>query len=55
MDWNLEHQQNLSALPFGVVVLRAPSNRLVHLRPLIPDILDVLTSLRPGEVRAIGH
>ena len=55
MDRNLEHQQNLSVLPFGVLVLRAPSNRLIHLRPLIPGVLDNLTSLGPGQVRLIGR
>jgi hypothetical protein len=55
MDRNLEHQQNLPGLPFGVLVLRAPSNRLIHLRPLIPDILDALKSLVPGQVRVIGR
>ncbi len=34
-DQNLEHQQNLSALPIAVVVLVAPTNRIQALRPLI--------------------
>jgi len=28
MDRNLEHQQDVSVLPFGVVVVGAPSNRV---------------------------
>ena len=39
MDRNIEHQQNLSSMPFGVLVLRAPSNRLIHLRPLVSAII----------------
>lgn len=31
MDRNLQHQQNLAQLPFGVILIRAPSNRLPHL------------------------
>ena len=46
MDRNLQHQQHIARLPFGVVLVRAPSNRLVHLRPLIPAILAVLSGPR---------
>jgi Domain of unknown function (DUF5615) len=35
-DQNLEHQQNLGALPIAVVVLVAPTNRVESLTPLIP-------------------
>ena len=34
-----------------VVVLRARSNRLADLRPLIPLLLQALPALRPGEVK----
>ena len=51
MDRNIEHQQNISRLLFGV---RAPSNRLIHLRPLVPAILDALETLVPGQLRSIG-
>lgn len=54
MDRGIEFQQNLSGLPFGVLLLRAPSNRIVHLRPLVPTILDVLSQLSPGQVRRIS-
>ena len=54
MDRNIEHQQNISRLPFTVLVLRAPSNRLVHLRPLLPAILDALAALVPGQLRHVG-
>jgi hypothetical protein len=46
----IEFQQNLSGLPFGVLLLRAPSTRLVHLRLLVPTILDVLSRLSPGQL-----
>jgi hypothetical protein len=50
VDNNLPAQQKTSALSFGVVVLRAPSNQLADLRPLVPQILTVLTTLQPGMV-----
>lgn len=46
-DQNLRHQQNLSTLPLSVVVLVASSNELPVLVPLIPDLVEALTSLQP--------
>ena len=54
MDQGIEFQQNLTGLPFGVLLLRAPSNRMVHLQPLVPAILDVLSALKPGQFHRIG-
>ncbi len=54
MDRGIEFQQNLPGLPFGVLLLRAPSNRLLHLRPLVPTILDILSRLSPGQLHRIG-
>ncbi len=54
VDSNLEFQQNLAVLPFRVVIIRAPSNRLVHLRPVVPAILGALSDIQPGEVRRVG-
>jgi len=55
MDRNIEYQQNVPALPFGVIVVRAPSHRLIHLRPLAPAILDALIGLSPGQLRHVGE
>ena len=54
MDRSLEFQQNVSALPFGVVVVRAPSNRMLHLRPLVPAILDAIAVAGPGQLQRVG-
>ena len=53
-DQNLEHQQNLSALPIAVVVLVAPTNRIESLRPLIPALLRTLETLAPRQLIHIG-
>ena len=53
-DRGLRHEQNLSALGLRIVVIRAASNRMVHLRPLVSGILDILASLPPGQLREIG-
>jgi predicted nuclease of predicted toxin-antitoxin system len=54
MDRNIEFQQRISALPFGIVVLRAPSNRIADLRPLIPRLLAALSSAAAGQLRHVG-
>ena len=54
MDRNLEFQQNLGALSFGILVVRAPSNRLRDVQPLVPDILAALPRVAPGEVSRVG-
>jgi len=38
----------------GVLLVRAPSHRMVHLQPLVPAILDALHALRPGQLHRIG-
>ena len=54
IDSNLVYQQTVASLPFGVVVLVARSNRLGDLLPLVPDILRVFSSVRPGQVLRVG-
>jgi hypothetical protein len=53
-DQNLRFQQNLSKLTVAVVVLAAKSNRIEDLRPLIPELLRVLTALVPRTLTQIG-
>jgi hypothetical protein len=53
-DQNLEHQQNLSALPIAVVVLVAPTNRIESIRPLIPALLRTLQTLTPRQLVRLG-
>jgi len=50
VDKNLPAQQRTALLSFGVIVLRARSNQLADLRPLVPQVLSVLADLRPGQV-----
>ena len=54
MDRNIEFQQNIPSLPLGIILVRAASNRLVHLRPLVPSILEALQGLRKGELRRVS-
>ncbi len=50
LDRNLEFQQNLKILPFGVVVVRSVSNRMADLTPHITSILAAASRVTPGQV-----
>ena len=50
VDRNLSFQQRLPSFSIAVVILRARTNRLVDLRPLIPKLLQVLPIAKRGEV-----
>ncbi len=49
-DQNLRFQQNSARLPIAVVVLIAANNRIETLRPLVPDLLQVLARVEPGQL-----
>lgn len=54
MDRGIEFQQNLTTVSIAVLLVRAPSNRMVHLQPLVPAILDALPALKLGQLHRIG-
>ena len=54
MDSNLEYQQNLATLPIGVLVIQAVSNRIEHLEPVVPNILQELKHFPPRSRRRVA-
>jgi hypothetical protein len=42
--------QNLSGLPLAILILVARRNTYIMLHPLMPQMLQVLERIRPGEV-----
>jgi len=48
VDRNLSFQQNLGAAAISVILLQAPTNRLADLRRLVPRLLAILDSAKPG-------
>ena len=54
MDRKLERQHDISALPFGVVVVRARSSKMQDLLALVADLLRVLATIDPGQVTSVG-
>jgi hypothetical protein len=54
VDRNLPHQQNLERFEIGIVVLKAVSNRIEYLSPLMPEVRRALGSIQPRQFVLIG-
>lgn len=48
VDKNLVKQQHLEGRLLAVVVLRAPSNKIEDLAPLVPKVMACLGGIAPG-------
>ncbi|HEV7507141.1 MAG TPA: DUF5615 family PIN-like protein [Thermoanaerobaculia bacterium] len=55
MDRSLQWQQRVSDFNLAVVVIRARSNSLLSIRPLVPDLLRLLSFVGPGQVVRVGN
>jgi hypothetical protein len=55
VDRNLSFQQNIVAVNIAVIVLRAPTNRLADLKPLVPQLLLAIGAARRGTVVIVGR
>lgn len=53
-DRNLVHQQQVVGLGAFVIVIVAPTNRLVDLAPFAAKVLRAAQSARAGEVRLVS-
>lgn len=54
VDRGFVSRQNLSGRELCVIALRAPTNRYDDLSQLMPEVLRILDSVRPGELVHIG-
>ncbi|HZG65692.1 MAG TPA: hypothetical protein VEZ12_03060 [Herpetosiphonaceae bacterium] len=54
VDRNLPYQQRLDHRPFATIVLRARSNRLADLLPLVPRLLQLVPQVAPGSVSRVA-
>jgi predicted nuclease of predicted toxin-antitoxin system len=50
VDKRLPQENQTRTLPFAIVVLRAKSNRMIHVFPFAPEILRRLAEFQPGHV-----
>src|SRR5271154_3982383 len=53
-DQGITYEQNLRTRIIAIVVLRAKSNRLKEMLPLIPATLERLASIQPGHTVHVG-
>jgi hypothetical protein len=54
MDRKIENRHDISALPFGLIVVRARSNRIQDLGPLVDEMRSKLERVQPGTVQHVG-
>ncbi len=54
MDGSMASQQNLAKIKLAIIALRAPSNRLADTSPLMPKVIALLPTLKPGKVMKVS-
>ncbi len=54
VDRKLSEQQDLATFQIAILLLRAQTNRLEHLRPLVPEVLEKLPQASAGAVTTIA-
>ena len=55
VDSSIKHQQNVAALGIFVVALRANSNDIDALTPLMPAVRDAFRDVEPGRILEIAE
>jgi predicted nuclease of predicted toxin-antitoxin system len=53
-DRNIKYQQNMTGRSVSILVLRAKSNRMKDLLPLMQACAEALLSIQPGRVVEVG-
>jgi len=53
-DQNIKYQQNMTGRSVAMLILRAKSNRMKDLLPLMPTCAKALLSIQPGQVLEVG-
>jgi predicted nuclease of predicted toxin-antitoxin system len=54
MDKGVEYEQDLAGQRIAILILRARSNRLADLYPLVPALLEQIRSIKPGQIVKVG-
>jgi len=55
IDGNIRYQQTFKDRQISLLVLRAASNDISDLTPLVTEALLVLKSIQPGQIMEVGH
>jgi hypothetical protein len=54
VDQNIQHQQRLPVPGLAIIILRAGSNDIDALRPLMEEVRAILQTVKGGEVRLVS-
>jgi hypothetical protein len=49
-DRGLEYEQNIQALPLGIIVLMVKSNTIESIRPLLSELHEAIANLKAGQL-----
>ena len=52
-DKGIKYQQNMTGRTIAVVTLRAKSNAIETLAPIVPQVLALLPTVQPGQVYVV--
>jgi hypothetical protein len=49
-DRGFEHEHNLKVLSFGIVIVHVARNKITFYRPLFPQLLQAVATIKTGDV-----
>jgi hypothetical protein len=49
-DRGLEHEHDLKSLSFGIVIVHVTRNKITFYRPLFPQLIKAVATIRAGDV-----
>lgn len=55
VDQNLQYQQNLQNFSVAVIVLKAKRSTYPMLKPLMPKVLEILETIKAGEIVVVSE
>ena len=54
LDRNIPFQQNLAGKKIAILIIRAASSDLDDIRPLVPEAIAALKSIKPQQIVEVG-
>lgn len=54
IDRNIRHQQNIEGRRIAVLIIRTASSDLEDIKPHVPEALEALKAIRPGQFAEVG-
>lgn len=54
LDKGIEYQQNLASRKLSIIVIRAKSNRFIHVSPFASRCDEIIRSIQPAQLVMVG-